>query len=103
MLVLDRAKLTIPLPPDVREKVIVKRGNFTAINNRWSTSNSATTHERLESDPSEWYLYHTLYREARTGWSELPAEHIASHLRARPDLKVGDFGCGECLLKAALS
>lgn len=102
MLVLDRAKLTIPLPPDVREKVIVKRGDFTAINNRWSTSNSATTHERLESDPSEWYLYHTLYREARAGWLELPAEHIASHLRARPDLKVGDFGCGECLLKAAL-
>lgn len=72
------------------------------INNRWATSNSETTHKRLEGDPSEWYLYHTLYREARAGWLELPAEHIASRLRARPDLKVGDFGCGECLLKAAL-
>ncbi len=102
MLVLDRAKLTVPLPPDIRERVIVKRGDFTAINSRWATSNSGTTHERLEADPSEWYLYHTLYREARAGWSELPAEHIASCLRARPDLKVGDFGCGECLLKAAL-
>lgn len=102
MLVLDRAKLTIPLPSDIREKVSVRRGDFTAINNRWGTSNSATTHERLQTDPSEWYLYHTLYREARAKWPELPAEHVASHLRARPDLKVGDFGCGECLLRAAL-
>lgn len=102
LLVVEREKLTIPLPPDIREKIRVRRGDFTAINNRWVTSNSETTHERLQIDPAEWYLYHTLYREARAHWSELPAEHIASHLRARPDLRVGDFGCGECLLKTAL-
>jgi hypothetical protein len=80
----------------------VTLGDFSKLNNRWSTSNSATVHDRLERDPSEWYLYHTLYREAREGWPELPAEHIAEHLRNRPDLRVGDFGCGECLLRDAL-
>jgi hypothetical protein len=33
---------------------------------------------------------------------ELPAEYIASQLRTRADLRVGDFGCGECLLRDAL-
>jgi hypothetical protein len=88
---------------DIRRAVQVRHGDFTTLNNRWGSSNSATVHERLEEDPSEWYLYHTLYREARADWPELPAEHIATHLQARPDLKVGDFGCGECLLKKALS
>jgi hypothetical protein len=32
----------------------------------------------------------------------VPAEHIASQLRGRPDLRIGDFGCGECLLRDAL-
>ncbi len=102
LLTLERERLTVPLPPDLREKVLIRQGDFSAINNRWSTSRSETVHERLKADPSEWYLYHTLYREAREGWPELPAEHIASHLKDRPDLKVGDFGCGECLLKEAL-
>ncbi|MDP9457036.1 MAG: RRP8 family class I SAM-dependent methyltransferase, partial [Actinomycetota bacterium] len=92
----------VPLPPELRERVRIRVGDFTTINNRWVSSNSGTVHERLKADPSEWYLYHTLYREAREAWPELPAEHIASYLRGRPDWKVGDFGCGECLLKKAL-
>ncbi len=100
--VYERAKLEVPLPPELRERVRIRVGDFTTINNRWVSSNSGTVHERLKADPSEWYLYHTLYREAREAWPELPAEHIASYLRGRPDWKVGDFGCGECLLKKAL-
>ncbi|PLS85140.1 MAG: hypothetical protein CYG60_14200 [Actinobacteria bacterium] len=98
----ERAKLEVPLPPELRERVRIRVGDFTTINNRWVSSNSETVHGRLEADPSEWYLYHTLYREAREAWPELPAEHIASYLRGRPDWKVGDFGCGEGLLKKAL-
>jgi hypothetical protein len=98
----ERPKLEIPLPPELRQRVHTKHGDFVTINNRWSNSNSTTVFERLQADPAEWYLYHTLYREARTEWDEVPAEHIASQLRARPDLRVGDFGCGECLLRDAL-
>ena len=44
----------------------------------------------------------TLYREARATWPEHPVERLAEQLRRRPEWVVGDFGCGECLLKAAV-
>jgi SAM-dependent methyltransferase len=59
-------------------------------------------HDRLKEDPEEWYLYHTLYREAREDWPEVPALRIAEDLKGRADLRVGDFGAGECLLRDAL-
>lgn len=80
----------------------MRHGDFTTLNRRWSTSRSDTIHARLRKDPSEWYLYHTLYREARGHWPELPFERIAERIRVRPDWVVGDFGCGECLLKRVL-
>lgn len=97
-----RPHLKVPLPPDVTRKLVFARGDFATLTNRWSTSNSETVHARLKESPEEWYLYHTLYRKAREGRTEIPAEHMAEHLRGRPDLKVGDFGCGEGLLKEAL-
>jgi hypothetical protein len=102
ILVTERQRLTVPLPSDLREKVQVRYGDFTRLNNRWSISRSGTTHEQLHEDPSQWYLYHTLYREARENWPEQPFEVIAERIRVRPDWVVGDFGCGECLLGKAL-
>jgi hypothetical protein len=90
----ERPKLRIPLPPEVKRRLAVTRGDWATLNNRWSTSNSETVHSRLRDDPAEWYLYHTLYREAREGWPEVPAERIAGLLGPRPDLRVGDFGAG---------
>lgn len=98
----ERQRLTVPLPPDIRQKAAVRHGDFTALNRRWNTSRSSTIQKRLHDDPSEWYLYHTLYREARETWSEKPFERIAERIRVRPDWVVGDFGCGECLLNEAL-
>lgn len=97
-----RPELRVPLPPEIVKRLVVKRGDFSVLNNRWSTSNSQTVHERLKAEPEEWYLYHTLYREARANWPEVPAERIAERLKSRPDLCIGDFGCGEGLLKQAL-
>jgi len=102
LLVIERERLTVPLPPDIRRKAQVRHGDFTALNRRWSTSRSNTIRARLQEDPSEWYLYHTLYREARESWPEQPFEQIADRIRVRPDWVVGDFGCGECLLSKAL-
>jgi hypothetical protein len=98
----ERPKLRIPLPPELKRHLEVKRGDFATLNNRWVSSNSETLHSRLKGDPEEWCLYHTLYREARESWSEVPGLRIAEDLRSRPDLKVGDFGAGECLLRDAL-
>jgi hypothetical protein len=97
-----RPELRVPLPPETVKRLVVKRGDFSVLNNRWSTSNSQTVHEHLKAEPEEWYLYHTLYREARANWPEVPAERIAERLKSRPDLRIGDFGCGEGLLKQAL-
>ena len=65
------------------------------MNARFNTAYSHTTHERLQQNPEEWYLYHTLYREARQTWAEIPYEKIAKSLKRRPDWIIGDFGCGE--------
>ena len=97
-----RPHLRVPLPPETTRKLVVSRGDFATLNNRWASSNSQTVHIRLQEDPAEWYLYHTLYREARESWSEVPALRIAEDLKARSDLRVGDFGAGECLLRDAL-
>lgn len=102
ILALERPLLRIPLPPDLREKIAVRHGDFTEINRRWSTSRSERIHARLGHDPSEWYLYHTLYREAREKWQMHPVEQLATYLRTRPEWRIGDFGCGECLLQQAL-
>ncbi len=99
VLMIDRKRLKVPLPLDLRRTTIVRHGDFSAITRRWSVSSSQTTHQRLQLDPSEWYLYHTLYREARAAWAELPVDRIADRIRVRPDWVVGDFGCGECLLQ----
>jgi hypothetical protein len=98
----QRPKLRIPLPPALTEALTVKRGDFATLNNRWSTSKSTTVHDRLKAEPEEWYLYHTLYRKTRQDWTEVPALRIADELRSRTDLRVGDFGAGECLLRDAL-
>ena len=102
LLTIERQQLRMPLPPDIRRKALVRYGDFSVLNHKWNTSRSFTTHERIEQDPSEWYLYHTLYREAREKWPELPFEKIAECIKIRPDWIVGDFGCGECLLEKAL-
>ena len=102
LLAIEREWLTVPLPPDIRQAVQVRHGDFTTLNRRWSTSRSNTIHARLQREPSEWYLYHTLYREARETWPEQPFERIAERIRVRPDWVVGDFGCGECLLGRAI-
>jgi len=100
--VVERAQLKVPLPPALKEKAQVKLGGFSEINKRWNNSISTMVYERLTEDPTEWRLYHDYYREARAEWEEIPAEYIASQLRARADLRIGDFGCGECLLRDAL-
>ena len=72
------------------------------MNSRFNAAYSQTTHERLKQNPEEWYLYHTLYREARQTWSEIPFERVAKSLGKRPDWIVGDFGCGEAKLAEVL-
>jgi hypothetical protein len=68
------------------------------MNARINSSHSQTTNRRFQENPEEWFLYHTLYREARASWPEVPFKVLADWLKRRPDWVVGDFGCGEAEL-----
>ncbi len=99
---IERAKLRVPLPKEEAQIIQRRFGDLSVMNSRFNTAYSHTTHERLAHNPEEWYLYHTLYREARKTWPEIPYEKITKSLKRRPDWIVGDFGCGEAKLAEAL-
>ncbi len=100
--IIERARLRVPLPTEAARRVQRRFGDLSMMNARLNTAYSRTTHDRLQQQPEEWYLYHTLYREARQTWSEIPYEKIAASLKRRPDWIIGDFGCGEAQLATLL-
>jgi hypothetical protein len=93
-----RPVLKVPLPPESVNNATKRFGDFSAMNARINSARSQTTHLRFRQSPEEWFLYHTLYREARSTWSEIPFKVFAEWLKRRPDWVVGDFGCGEAEL-----
>ena len=62
---IERERLMVPLPPELREKIRRRHGSWNDVHNRWVGENSSTVHDRLKDDPEEWYLYHDFYRKAR--------------------------------------
>ena len=100
--IIERAQLRVPLPKETANIIQRRFGDLSVMNSRFNTAYSSTTHERLKQNPEEWYLYHTLYREARKDWAEIPFERIAKSLKKRPDWVIGDFGCGEAKLATLL-
>jgi hypothetical protein len=93
-----RPILKVPLPPESVNDATRRFGDFSTMNARINSSGSQTTHLRFQDNPEEWFLYHTLYREARSTWSEVPFKVFGEWLKRRPDWVVGDFGCGEAEL-----
>lgn len=99
-----RPRIEVPLsrePSEVQRRV-ARYGDFSRVNNRWYASSSQTTHARLASNPEEWAHYHTLYRELRENWTIIPFQEEIRWLSRRQGWVVGDFGCGEALLAAAV-
>ena len=103
VLTIERERLSVPLPEDLKQVALRKLGDFSKLNGRWNHAKSSTTHERLLKDPTEWHLYHTLYQEARKEWTEIPYEGMIEWLKDRPSLVVGDFGCGEAIISKSVS
>jgi hypothetical protein len=68
-----RPILKVPLPPETVKDGIKHFGDFSTMNARINSSQSQTTHLRFQKNPDEWFLYHTLYREARSTWPEVPS------------------------------
>ena len=86
-------------PKKTRDYKPAYLGEFSEMNKKWNTSNSKTTHDRLKEDKSEWVKYHKLYSDSRKKWDSIPYKEIAKIINNRPEWLVGDFGCGENLLK----
>ncbi len=97
-----RPILKVPLPPESVTDATRRFGDFSTMNARINSSHSQTTHGRFQQNPEEWFLYHTLYRVARSTWPEVPFAVLAEWLRRRPDWVIGDFGCGEAELARLL-
>jgi hypothetical protein len=101
--VIYRKKIEVELNLDEIERLKRELGDFSEMNRVWSVSNSKTTGEKLNNNPEIWKLYHTLYREKRQEWNEIPYEVIGKKISSRPDWVVGDFGCGENLLSKEIT
>ena len=70
------------------------------MNRHWNQTDSTKIAERLRQNPKVWVHYHTLYRNARKGWASVLFERIGGEKRS--GYVIGDFGCGEAKLAAAL-
>ncbi len=102
-----RPVITIPLSgePSEVERRVARYGDFSKMNNRWYASASDATHARLAQNPEEWAHYHTMYQQLRESWPVVPYKEEIRWLSEteREGLVVGDFGCGEALIAAAVS
>jgi superfamily II DNA or RNA helicase len=103
----QRPAIKIPLsgePSEVQRRV-ARYGDFSKMNNRWYASSSESTHARLAGNPEEWAHYHTMYRQLRESWPVVPYKEEIRWLSEseREGLVVGDFGCGEAFIGAAVS
>jgi superfamily II DNA or RNA helicase len=87
----------------LKKDFVYNENIFRDYNRGWSAKRSATLNAELTKDPIPWHHYHALYREARKTWAERPYEVIAGKIINRPDFVVGDFGCGDNLLKQYLN
>ncbi|MDB4130540.1 SNF2-related protein [Flavobacteriaceae bacterium] len=103
ILTIDREEIKIPLNPKQIEYKKKELGDFSELNKKWSVSNSKTIKERLKKDKSEWNYYHTLYREKRKEWNEIPYVEISKKLKGREDWLIADLGCGENLLSKEIN
>jgi hypothetical protein len=102
---IERPVIKIPLsgePAEVARRV-ARYGDFSKMNNRWYSSSSDKTHDRLVSTPEEWAHYHTMYRELRETWPVVPFKEEIRWLSERDGQVVGDFGCGEALIASAVA
>jgi hypothetical protein len=103
---LRRPVIVIPLsgtPVELANRVR-KYGDFSRMNSRWYAGKSSTTHEALVKNPEEWGHYHTEYRRLREAWPVVPFEEEIRWLQrpGRDGMTIGDFGCGEALIAAAV-
>jgi hypothetical protein len=78
-----------------------KESLISDFNRRGKVTNSKRMHDEIVKNPTEWLEYHKARHESMKTWTEIPYEYIASQIKNKNRV-VGDFGCGENLMKTFL-
>lgn len=96
---LRRAELKVPLDEsdeEVNNYRIASYGDFAKMNATWNRSLSSTTHDRLNSNPEEWYYYHTEAKKKEQEWQVVPRNEIINELPHNIPYNgiIADYGCG---------
>jgi len=97
--------IVVPLVFTTAEEEVTARrryGDFSSCNGRWNGVASGTLHQRLQSNPEEWQLYHTDLEQIRRGWAVDPLQEAINFCSKSSGLVIGDFGCGTAQLAEAL-
>lgn len=94
----ERSKMTLELSGTFENPALRRIGDLSRMNQRINNESSQETHQRFRKNPEEWYKYHAAFKATRESWPVVPNYEALSWCRARPDLIIGDFGCGEALL-----
>ena len=98
-----RRELDIVLTPVQIRKRLRTFGDFSKLNRRINTEKSSTTHKRMLKNSEEWHEYHRQYREARKEWNVIPYEIWIDRIKTMaPNTLIGDFGCGEAMIRDAI-
>ena len=98
--IVERRTIVVPLSDSglKAKKRLARYGDFSAMNNRWNRTASATLSEKLQGNPEVWEQYHTLYRKARESWPVVPFQEFIRGCESREGYVIADFGCGEALI-----
>lgn len=81
---------------------VPKKTAFARMNEAWFDKGSKSTHDYFQAAPKDWHDYHDTFRDARSRWDKVPADEIIKTYRQETGLRIGDFGCGEGMIGAAL-
>ncbi len=102
----QKRKIVIPIIfKDEKEKK--KRlgkygGELSSMNRKWNTSLGKTNFERVQANPEEFEIYHTIYHEAENHWPIKPIEKVIEQMKDMEGCTIADFGCGTGRLMEAL-
>ena len=99
---IERSKISLQLSGESQQLPLRRVGDLSRMNQQINNSSSQNTHQRFLKNPEEWHEYHVTFNATKESWPVIPNHEALKWCKARPDLVVGDFGCGEALLAREL-
>lgn len=98
-LIREDTGITIDLQVETEEERYKRNQSFiSAFNNRGKRTEHSKFHDDITKNPQEFFEYHKVRHENMKTWEEIPYEYIAKQIKNKRHV-VGDFGCGENLMK----